>query len=50
MKIHAISSINFERRLKSDEKAEYSDVLNRGRDKCIAKSPEGKKNILVVPV
>lgn len=49
MKIHAISGINFERRLKQSEKAEYSDVLNRGRDKCIGRNPEGKKFILIVP-
>ena len=49
MKIQKISGINFERRLKPSEEAEYSDILNRGRDKCIGKNPDGKKSILIVP-
>ena len=49
MKIQKISGINFERRLKPSEEAEYSEILNRGRDKCIGKNPDGKKSILIVP-
>ena len=49
MKIQKISGINFERRLKPSEEAEYSEILNRGRDKCIGKNPDEKKSILIVP-
>ncbi len=49
MKIQSIPAINFERRLKPSEEAEYSDVLSRGREKCIKGNPHGKKIILVVP-
>ena len=49
MKIQKISGINFERRLKPSEEAEYSEILNRGRNKCIGKNPDGKKSILIVP-
>ena len=49
MQISPISGINFERRLKRREEAEYSDVLNQGRNVCIGENSIGKKNILIVP-
>ena len=49
MKVCNISGINFERRLKQQEKADYSDVLTKGRNKCIGKNSEGNKFILIVP-
>lgn len=49
MKIHKLSGINFERRLKQEEKAEYSDVLNKAKEKCIGANSEGKKSILIIP-
>ena len=49
MKIHNISCVNFERRLKASEEAEYSDVLKRARNKCIGDSTGENKFILIVP-
>ncbi len=49
MKIHNVSNVNFQRRLKSNEKAEYSSVLKQGREKCIGNNYNGNKFILIVP-
>ena len=49
MKIHNVSNVNFQRRLKSNEEAEYSGVLKQGREKCIGNNCNGNKFILIVP-
>ena len=49
MKINPVLGINFERRLRRSEEAEYSNVLNQGRNVCIGDNSAGKKNILIVP-
>ncbi len=46
--MHAISGINFTRRLKPSEEAEYSDVLKKGRRICTGHSDD-IRSILIVP-
>ncbi len=49
MKILPINSINFKRRLKTSEEAEYSDVLKQGKAKAANTGVLSGKSILIVP-